>query len=101
MIRFVAIFEDNSEATAGWVRKQHADDHFAYLAANSDQIKLGGGLRENPAGWFVGGLWVMECATHAEAVALVEGDPYFKLGLRQSYRLLVWGKAPCYGKVVL
>jgi len=34
-------------------------------------------------------------------VRLVEADPYFKLGLRKRYRLLVWGKAPCYEAVTL
>ena len=36
MTRWVAIFEDNSEEQAGWVRKQHAKDHFAYLEMNAD-----------------------------------------------------------------
>jgi len=101
MTRWVAIFEDNPEAQAGWVRKQHADDHFAYLAAHADKIKIGGGLREAPGAWFAGGMWVMEVETREEAARLCEEDPYFKLGLRKSYRLLVWGKAPCYGDIIL
>jgi len=36
-----------------------------------------------------------------EAVRLIEQDPYFQLGRRKGYRLLVWGKAPCYGTVSL
>ena len=31
MTRWVAILEDNPEEQAGWVRKQHAEDHFADL----------------------------------------------------------------------
>jgi len=99
MARWVAIFED--EPKADWVRKAHDQDHFAYLAANADAIKLGGGLRPAPGEWFVGGLWVLEVASRAEAVRLIEDDPYFRHGLRKGYRLLVWGKAPCYGDVVL
>ena len=45
MARWVAIFEDNAEAQAGWVAQNHATDHFDYLKANSDRIKLTGGLR--------------------------------------------------------
>ena len=101
MTRWIAIFEDNPEEQAGWVRRQHAEDHFAYLAANSSRIRIGGGLRTEPGGWYCGGLWVLEVASRDEAVRLCEDDPYFKLGLRRSYRLMVWGKAPSYSDVVL
>lgn len=101
MARWVAVFEDNPDAEAGCVRRQHADDHFAYLAENRDKIVLGGGLRPSPDEWYCGGLWVMEVASRDEAAALCEGDPYFRLGLRKGYRLYAWGKAPLYGEVTL
>ncbi len=100
-MRWIAMFEDRPEAQAGWVRKQHAQDHFDYLAANSARIRVGGGLREAPEGWYCGGLWVLEAASREEAVRLCEADPYFKLGLRKGYRLYVWGKAPCFSDVVI
>jgi hypothetical protein len=59
------------------------------------------GCGPGPGEWFCGGLWVLEVADRDEAVRLVEGDPYFMLGLRRSYELFVWGKAPCYGAVTL
>jgi len=46
-------------------------------------------------------LWVLEVSDRAEAVRLVEEDPYFKLGLRTGYDLFVWGKAPIYGAIQL
>jgi len=101
MARWVAIFEDNPEEQAGWVRKQHAADHFAYLVTHADVIKIAGGLRPNPDQWWRGGLWVMEVATRGQAESLCENDPCFKLGLRKAYRLYVWGKAPLYGPVTL
>ena len=101
MARWIAIFEDNPDEQAGWVRRQHDQDHFAYLAAHAGKIRIGGGLREAPGQWFVGGLWVLEVASREKAVRLCEDDPYFKLGLRKGYKLYVWGKAPCYGDVVL
>ena len=101
MTRWVAIFEDNPEEQAGWVRKQHAKDHFAYLEMNADTIRLAGGLRPSPDYWWSGGLWVMEVDTRQQAASLCENDPYFKLGLRKSYRLYAWGKAPFYGAVTL
>ncbi|HRD76692.1 MAG TPA: YciI family protein [Hyphomicrobiaceae bacterium] len=99
MTRWVAIFEDDPDAD--WVRKRHDQDHFAYLDEHAGKIRLGGGLRPAPGEWFVGGLWVLEVESREEAVRLIEGDPYFQKGLRRRYRLLVWGKAPCYGEVIL
>ena len=101
MTRWVAIFEDNPESEVGWIRKQHAEEHFTYLAEHRDKILLAGGLRNEPDEWYCGGMWVMEVATRDEAVALCENDPFHKLGLRMGYRLYVWGKAPCYGLVEL
>ena len=101
-MRWVAIFDD-SEGSEGSeaIRKEHSAAHFDYLAANSDKIVIAGGLRPGPGGWYCGGLWVMEIDSRDEGVRLVENDPYFRLGLRKGYRLLVWGKAPCYGAVAL
>lgn len=98
-MRWVAIFDDNEGFD--WVRKEHSSEHFDYLAANRDKIVLAGGLRPAPEERHSGGLWVMEFASRDEAVKLAEGDPYFRLGLRKSYRLHVWGKAPCYETVQL
>jgi uncharacterized protein YciI len=99
MARWIVLFEDNADAA--WVRKNHAQDHFDYLAAHADRIVIGGGLRPEPDAWWEGGLWVMEVESREEAVGLVEADPYFTLGLRKGYRLALWGKAPCYGEVRL
>lgn len=99
MTRWVAIFRD--DPSADWVRKKHDKEHFDYLAAHSDRIKIGGGLRTAPGEWFCGGLWILEVSDRAEAVGLIEEDPYFKRGLRQAYDLFVWGKAPIYGSVTL
>ena len=98
-MRWVAIFDDNEGRES--VRKEHSGAHFDYLAANRDKIVIAGGLRSAPGEWYCGGLWVMEVDSKDEAVRLVEGDPYLQLGLRRSYRLFVWGKAPCYETVHL
>ena len=98
-MRLVAIFDDHTERE--WIRKEHAKAHFDYLGTHRERIRLAGGLRESPEAWYVGGLWILEVESREEAVRLIEGDPYFRLGLRKSYRLLVWGKAPCYQAVTL
>jgi len=99
MTRWVAIFED--DPSADWVRRQHSEDHFDYLALHRDTIRLAGGLRPAPGEWFSGGLWIMDVDSREDAVRLVEDDPYFRLGLRKSYRLMAWGRAPIYDTVSL
>jgi hypothetical protein len=97
-VRWVAIFEDSEELLQ--VRKAHEPAHLEYLAANESEIVLAGGLRNVPAGSFVGGLWVLEVPSRERAVELVERDPYHVHGVR-SYRLHVWGKAFPEKQVVL
>lgn len=98
MTRWVAIFED--DPAAAHVRREQRDPHFAYLSAHAARIRLGGGLRAAPTDdvW-VGGLWIIDADTREEAVRLCEEDPFFVHGLRKSYRLLAWGRAPGYGEV--
>ena len=98
-MRWVAIFDDNEGLES--VRREHSASHFDYLSANRGKIVIAGGLRPAPGDWYCGGLWVLEVDSRDEAVRLIEQDPYFQLGLRKGYRLLVWGKAPCYSTVVL
>ncbi len=98
-MRWIAIFED--DPSADFVRKDHSEGHFNYLAAHRDAMLIAGGLRPAPDEWYCGGLWVLDVATREEAVPLCEGDPYFRHGLRKGYRLFTWGKAPVYGPVTL
>ena len=92
MARWVAIFEDD-ETKATAIRGKYAQDHFAYLGANKHKILLAGGLRPEPGASFGGGLWILEVADRAEAMACVEGDPFYQKGLRKSARVYAWGKA--------
>jgi hypothetical protein len=98
-MRWVAIFDDNEGLDS--IRNEQSTAHFDYLVANRDKILIAGGLRPAPGELYCGGLWVIEVDSREEAVRLIEGDPYFELGLRKGYRLLVWGKAPCYDMVTL
>ena len=97
-MRFVAIFED-TPAMAN-VRHERDAMHVAYLRTHCDEIVLGGGLRNEDGGPFVGGLWVLEVSSRERAVQLVEGDPYFQAEKR-PYKLHIWGKALTDRQVVL
>lgn len=99
-MRWVAIFADRPGALA--IREASAAAHFDYLEAHRDQIRLAGGVRDEPGGPPDGGLWILDnIRDRAEAVRLCEEDPFFTAGLRQSYVLKAWGFAPCYADVEL
>jgi uncharacterized protein YciI len=89
-MRYVAIFEDSPEMLL--IRKARSEQHIAYLKEHRNEILIGGGLREEPGGAFVGGMWIFEVESRERAVSLIENDPYFESAYR-TYRLLVWGKA--------
>ena len=99
-MRWVAIFTDRPGALA--IREASAAAHFDHLEAHRDQIRLAGGVRDEPGGPPDGGLWILDnIRDRAEAVRLCEEDPFFTAGLRQSYVLKAWGFAPCYADVEL
>ena len=99
-MRWVAIFEDKPGALA--IREANAQAHFDYLERHREQIRLAGGVRDEPGGPPDGGLWILDNITdRAEAVRLCEDDPFFTAGLRASYVLKAWGFAPCYADVTL
>ena len=99
-MRWVAIFEDKPGALA--IREANAQAHFDYLERHREQIRLAGGVRDEPGGPPDGGLWILDNITdRAEAVRLCDDDPFFTAGLRASYVLKAWGFAPCYADVTL
>ena len=99
-MRWVAIFADTPGALA--IREANARAHLDYLERHRDQIRLAGGVRDEPGRPPDGGLWILDNITdRAEAVRLCEDDPFFTSGLRQSYVLKAWGFAPCYADVTL
>ena len=89
-MRFVVVFDEGPEMIP--VRATHEPAHLRFLEANRGEIPMAGGLRNEPGGPYVGGLWVLEIESRERAVELIESDPYFKANPRK-YRLLAWGKA--------
>jgi hypothetical protein len=99
-MRWVAIFMDKPGALA--IREANAQAHFDYLERHREQIRLAGGVRDEPGGPPDGALWILDnIADRAEAVRLCEADPFFVAGLRASYVLKAWGFAPCYADVAV
>ena len=55
-MRWIAIFEDKPGALA--IRTAQSEAHFDYLEKHRDQIRLAGGVRDEPGGPPDGGLWI-------------------------------------------
>lgn len=89
-MRIVCIFTDKPEMNEH--RKRYGPDHLAYLKENQDEILIGGGLRDEPNGPYLGDMWVLEVESFQRAKELIESDPYYRPELR-TYQLKVWGKA--------
>ncbi|WP_394171671.1 YciI family protein [Saccharospirillum alexandrii] len=75
------------------VRAEHMQLHLNYLAENEQEILVAGSLRESTSDGPIGALWIIEAESEGRARELVEGDPFFRKGLRQKYELLYWSKA--------
>lgn len=96
-MRLIVSFRDKPEMMVH--REKHESEHFKYLETHRDEILIGGGLRNEPGGDFVGSLWVLDVESFDRADEFVRNDPYFVPELR-TYEVLVWGKAGNH-KVIL
>lgn len=90
MIRWVVIFKDTPNMLAIRARQDLRDAHVAYATAHPELL-IGGGLKADPDADFCGALWVVEAATKAEVIELVEADPFFVPASR-SFEIFTWGK---------
>jgi uncharacterized protein YciI len=88
---FVVRFTDDPQRLA--TRKQFLPDHLAWLEAHKESVLVPGSLRPEPDGAPVGACWIVEAQDKAEVQRLVQSDPFWVQGLRQSYEILHWLKA--------
>lgn len=87
-MRWVAVFEDAPDKLG--VREAFTAAHKAYLHENHGAIVDAGGLRATPGEAPRGGLWVVDAESRD---AVVRQDPFFRNGLRKSFRIYAWGDA--------
>jgi uncharacterized protein YciI len=87
---FAVLLRDDPERLH--LRQSHVDEHLAYVAAQDGTIIAGGALRSQPEDAPQGALWLVHADTKEAAQALVEGDPFFRLGLRQSVDIFHWSQ---------
>ena len=93
---YVVLFEDNQKLAAD-VRQTHMPQHLSFLERRGDSIQSAGPLRtksNEPAG----GLWIVEADSVDDVEDLIEEDPFWPTGLRQSVRILGWTQVFVKGK---
>ena len=88
---FAVLFTD--KPGQGALRAQHLQAHIAWVADHQDQVLVAGSLRQEPQDVPRGGLWVVEAESKDAVHALMQSDPFWTCGLRQSVDVLHWSKA--------
>ena len=88
---FVLRFDNKPDS--GNLHKKLLPAHLEWLEKNSAAVLVAGSLRNEPSAAPVGGLWIVEAPSKADADALFRTDPFWIEGLRAGYELLHWSKA--------
>ena len=69
-------------------RAQFRAEHIGWLETHKDTILVAGSLRPEHGDDAVGGLWVVEAKDKPTIEVLLQSDPFWVHGLRQSYEIL-------------
>ena len=88
---FVARFTDKPDIAER--RAELLQEHFDWLAANADRVLLAGSLRTDVGGDSLGGLWIIEANSKADAEQVYQTDPFFANGLRAKVEVFHYVKA--------
>jgi hypothetical protein len=96
---FVARFTDKPGIDER--RAELLQAHFDWLDNNRDKVIIAGSLRTDVGGPSLGGLWIIEANSKAEAEQVYQTDPFFANGLRANVDLYHYVKANAERKVTL
>lgn len=88
---FVARFTDKPDIAER--RAELLQDHFDWIEANGEKVLLAGSLRTDVGGASLGGLWIIEANSKAEAEQVFQTDPFFAQGLRAKVEVFHYVKA--------
>lgn len=83
------------------LRAAHLQAHIEWLETHKQLVPVGGSLRHAPGEAPIGGLWIAEADSKAQIEALIQTDPFFAAGLRQSHQILHWSKANSERKALI
>jgi len=90
-VLFAIRFRDKQNSSH--LRAEHLAAHIAWLDQHRDSILVGGSIRDEPSQNPIGGLWIVETQGREDVEALIETDPFWQIGLRESVEILHWSKA--------
>lgn len=88
---FMVRFTDQPNSAG--LRKEKLKEHLGWIKENKAQIPAAGTLREEEDAVPVGGCWVVEAESREDVDALVETDPYWMAGLRDTIEVMHWSLA--------
>jgi uncharacterized protein YciI len=88
---FAVVFTDQPDQ--GALRATHLQAHMDWLELHQSQVRVAGSLREEPGHVPKGGLWIVEAESKGHVHQLMQTDPFWTSGLRQSVQVLYWSKA--------
>ena len=83
------------------IRKAHRAEHLAYLDRIKDSLLACGAKLNDDGSDAGGGLYVVDVETRAEAEALIQADPFHKVGLFERVEIRRWRKAYLDGRSYL
>ncbi len=96
---FVVLLTDKPDHAQ--VRADHLQAHIDWLERHKEVIQVGGSLRREPWETPKGGLWIAQADAKQIIDELLQTDPFYLAGLRQSYEILHWSKANSERQVLI
>lgn len=92
---FIVQFEDIYADQPGRLpeRALHMTAHLAFLARHSGRVIAAGTLCPEEDATPIGGIWIVNVPSKADAEELLQRDPFWIAGLRKSVRVSHWAKA--------
>ncbi len=88
---FAVLFTDKLGCAE--LRARYLQPHIQWVRENQGRVLVAGSLRTEPEAVAKGGLWIVEAASRQEVEELMQTDPFYACGLRQSWEILHWRKA--------
>jgi uncharacterized protein YciI len=88
---FIVRFTDHPERLP--LRKELLPSHLQWLEEHQSVVLVAGSVRPEQEAAPAGAVWIVEAPGKAEVEALLQTDPFWVKGLRQSFEVLFWSKA--------
>jgi len=90
---WMIVSEDSAQGPSLRADRALMDAHWAYELSIRDRILAAGSLRSDDGLTPRGSLLIVEAASRDEALALVNGDPATRAGLRGTISVTYWNPA--------